>query len=49
MNITDTIQNEVDGLLSGNSVYHELQDRWMYYLESYIGGEEYSQAGHLTR
>lgn len=49
MNITDTIQNEVDGLLSGNSVYHELQERWMYYLESYIGGQEYSQAGHLTR
>jgi len=49
MNITETIQQQIDGLLSGNNLYHELQDRWMYYLESYIGGQEYSDAGHLTR
>lgn len=49
MNITDTIQNEIDGILSGNSVYHELQERWIYYLESYLGGQEYADAGHLTK
>lgn len=49
MNITETIQQQIDGLLSGNNLYHELQDRWMYYLESYIGGQEYADAGHLTR
>lgn len=49
MNISETIQQQIDGLLSGNNIYHELQERWIYYLESYLGGQDYAEAGHLTR
>jgi hypothetical protein len=49
MNITDTIENQIDSILTGNNIYVELQDRWIYYLQSYLGGQEYSDAGHLTK
>ena len=49
MNIIDTLSDELKRLLTGNELYQEYDDRWQYLLESYIGGEEYRQAGHLTR
>lgn len=32
-----------------NTTYNNLKDRWQFYLESYQGGDEYRQAGHLTK
>jgi hypothetical protein len=34
---------------SANTTYNELNDRWQFYLQSYQGGDEYRQGGHLTR
>lgn len=49
MNITQQIATEVADLLSGNSTYNSYDSRWRFLLESYLGGNEYRQAGHLTR
>jgi len=49
MNVIDTLSDELKRLLTGNLLYQEYYDRWQYLLESYVGGEEYRQAGHLTR
>jgi len=34
---------------SPNLLYNDYKDRWQFYLESYMGGDEYRSAGHLTR
>lgn len=34
---------------TGNALYNSYHKRWQFYLESYMGGEEYRQAGHLTK
>ena len=49
MNILETLSNDVAQLVSGNDIYTSYQYRWKYLLESYIGGEEYRRAQHLTR
>jgi len=49
MNAIETLSNEVAQLISGNQIYQAYQARWKYLLESYVGGEEYRRAQHLTR
>ena len=49
MNVIETLSDELKRLLTGNSLYQNYYDQWQYLLESYVGGEEYRQAGHLTR
>ena len=49
MNLTQTLKTEIASLVSGNDLYDSYQSRWQYLLESYIGGDEYRKAGHLTR
>jgi hypothetical protein len=49
MNSIETLANEVAQLTSGNKLYDTYQTIWKYLLESYVGGEEYRAAGHLTR
>lgn len=49
MDISQTIANEVAALLSGNEFYSSYRDRYQFLYESYIGGEEYRLAGHLTK
>jgi len=49
MNVIETLSNEVAQLISGNQIYQSYQARWKYLLESYVGGEEYRRAQHLTR
>jgi len=49
MNVIETLSDELKRLLTGNSLYQNYYDQWQYLLESYIGGEEYRQAGHLHR
>lgn len=34
---------------TANTMYTDYKNRWQFYLESYLGGEEYRQAGHLTK
>ena len=47
--IIDTLEADVSSVGSTNILYNDYQKRWKYLLESYVGGEEYRQAGHLTR
>ena len=49
MNVIDTLSDELKKLLVGNLLYQEYYKQWQYLLESYVGGSEYRQAGHLTR
>ena len=36
-------------VISTNNLYNQYKKRYQFYLESYMGGEEYKQAGHLVR
>lgn len=38
-----------DAITSRHYAYSDLQDRWQFLLESYMGGEMYRDGGHLTR
>jgi len=49
MDLMQTIENDIAAALSGNDIYNAYRDHWKYLLESYLGGEEYRKAGHLTR
>lgn len=49
MDAIQTLENDIAAALSGNDIYNTYKDTWKYLLESYIGGEEYRRAAHLTR
>lgn len=49
MNVTQTLEQEIAAIVSGNKLYNTYISQWKYLLESYLGGDEYRQAGHLTR
>lgn len=49
MNATELISTEIAKVLSGNELYNTYRPQWKYLLESYLGGDEYKQAGHLVR
>jgi hypothetical protein len=49
MDAIQTLSTEVAALMSGNRLYDAYNEQWTYLLESYVGGEEYRNAGHLTR
>ena len=49
MNITETLRSEIAALISGNHLYDTYYKRWKYFLESYIGGEEYRRAQNLQK
>jgi hypothetical protein len=49
MNFTETLNSEIQAVLSANETVQTYLPRWKFLLESYVGGEEYRQAGHLTR
>jgi hypothetical protein len=49
MDIIQTLTKEVAGYLSGNTIYETYRSRWKYYLESYLGGEEYRRGQHLSK
>jgi len=44
-----TLFDQYMNVVSANTLHNSYRDRWQFYLESYMGGEEYRQAGHLTR
>lgn len=49
MDAIQTLTNDIANALSANEIYNTYQEHWKYLLESYLGGEEYRKAGHLTR
>lgn len=49
MDAIQILENDIAAALSGNDVYNSYQDSWKFLLESYMGGQEYRLAGHLTR
>jgi hypothetical protein len=49
MNVIETLSTELKKLLTGNELYQNYEDQWKYLLESYVGGKEYKEAGHLSR
>jgi hypothetical protein len=49
MNVIDTLSAELKSLLQGNLLYQSYYPQWEYLLESYVGGNEYREAQHLTR
>ena len=49
MKATQLIANEVAKVLSENDLYQSYSTRWRYLLESYLGGDEYRESGHLVR
>lgn len=49
MNVVETLTQEIAAIVSGNKLYESYSAQWRYLLESYLGGEEYRRAQHLTR
>ena len=49
MNVVETLSQEVAQMIAGNRLYDTYYTQWKYLLESYLGGQEYKRAGHLTR
>jgi hypothetical protein len=49
MDAVDNIINDANQFLSGNTIYAQYQRQWQYLFESYVGGDEYRNAGHLTK
>ena len=49
MNVVETLSAEVAAAISANVIYTSYQAQWKYLLESYLGGDEYRRAGHLTK
>jgi len=44
-----TLLEQYMNVISSNTHHTTYKDRWQFYLESYMGGDEYRQAGHLTK
>lgn len=49
MDASQLIRSQIQSLVTGNEIYSTYQSRWQYLLESFMGGDEYRRAGHLTR
>lgn len=47
--MSTTLSQEIDQLISGNTIYNQNRDQWQFLLESYVGGRVYQEARHLTR
>lgn len=48
MDAIQTILSDTGKFLGGNEIYSKYREYWQYLLESYVGGEEYKNAGNLT-
>ena len=46
---TQTSLDRYLNIVSTNQLFNDYQARWQFYLESYLGGSEYRQAGHLVK
>ena len=49
MDASQIIENQIAELLSANDVYSTYKERWEELFQAYIGGEDYTMAGHLHK
>lgn len=49
MSVIQTIDAQINEIMSSNQLYLDYKNQWQYLLESYLGGMEYRQGNHLTR
>lgn len=49
MDASQLIENQVNALLSNNELYSTYRERWNELYQAYIGGEDYTLAGHLQK
>lgn len=49
MDAIQRLSSEIRAVITGNTTYNTYFPIWRYLLESYVGGEEYRRAHHLTR
>jgi hypothetical protein len=49
MDTSQIIENQVNALLSNNEIYSTYRTRWNEMYQAYIGGEDYTLAGHLHK
>ena len=49
MSSTQILQNEISQAVQANTWYNEMKPQWKFFLESYLGGEDYRMAGHLVK
>ena len=49
MSSMQTVDEILAQLSSPNTIYNDNYAQWKYLLESYLGGQDYRRAGHLTR
>ena len=49
MDASNITEQEISAVLGANEIYTAYREQWQYLLESYMGGEEYRNAGHLIR
>lgn len=49
MSTMQSIKDEINRLVSANDIYNENKERWKYLLESYLGGQSYTDGNHLTK
>jgi len=49
MDAIHEIESQIAQYAGGNSMYNEYHKYWQFLLESYVGGEEYENAGHLVK
>jgi hypothetical protein len=49
MSSVTLLQNQISQAIQGNTWYNDMKAQWQFFLESYLGGEDYRQAGHLVK
>ena len=49
MTIIRSLDQDIDSVGSTNQLYIDYKERWKFFLESYLGGEEWRDGQHLTR
>lgn len=49
MSSVTLLQNQISQAIQGNAWYNDMKAQWQFFLESYLGGEDYRSAGHLVR
>jgi len=49
MTVMKILTEEIARVVQGNTIYTDYKPQWEYLLESYLGGNDYREAGHLTR
>ncbi|CAB4154616.1 hypothetical protein UFOVP645_15 [uncultured Caudovirales phage] len=49
MSSINILETQLSQIVQGNLYYNEMKEQWKFFLQSYSGGQDYRNAGHLTR